>query len=266
MNTKDIKKIYEQATETILDLYTHPDHVLIIHYSCSSFHDKNEKSPRIISIAIRKLNSRQTESYSIAYFAELEKIYVDDIESNYEFLEKKLLDKYFEFQETHKTFKWVHWNMKDINFGFKALNHRYRVLGGKPNEIDDKNKYDLSKLLKDKYGDNYIDHPKFEKILDKNLLKSVLFLNGAEEAKYFETKHYMRVSQSTMCKVNDLENLLKYSAKDELKTNSKNFNKYGKTVQGITDAISEHWIVKVILLIAGVCGITGVIMGVLVFL
>jgi hypothetical protein len=37
--------------------------------------------------------------------------------------------------------------MRNINFGFQAIEHRYKVLGGKPYIVEDDRKVDLAKLL-----------------------------------------------------------------------------------------------------------------------
>ena len=55
--------------------------------------------------------------------------------------------------------KYMHWNMRDINYGFPAIEHRYRVLGGNPVIIDDDKKLDLARLLIDIYGVGYAGHP-----------------------------------------------------------------------------------------------------------
>lgn len=37
----------------------------------------------------------------------------------------------------------LHWNMRDINYGFAAIEHRFSVLGGKPFILADNRKYGL---------------------------------------------------------------------------------------------------------------------------
>jgi len=37
--------------------------------------------------------------------------------------------------ESNKDKKWIHWNMRDVNFGFEAIVNRYKILGGKVIEI-----------------------------------------------------------------------------------------------------------------------------------
>jgi hypothetical protein len=58
------------------------------------------------------------------------KIYTtfDEIESHYDSLEKKMLDEFFNFAKEHKDYTWINWNMRDINYGFEAIENRYLVL------------------------------------------------------------------------------------------------------------------------------------------
>jgi hypothetical protein len=62
----------------------------VIHYSCESFYDRpNGASPRITSIAVRRLDSGQTLSFSIHQVAEERGIPFDQIEAHYDDLERQ---------------------------------------------------------------------------------------------------------------------------------------------------------------------------------
>ncbi len=50
-----------------------------------------------------------------------------------------------------------------MNYGFEAIEHRYKVLGGNPTEIPEQNRIDLNRLLIDIYGVGYIGHPSINK-------------------------------------------------------------------------------------------------------
>ena len=66
---------------TLDKLFAEAANVWVIHYSCESFYDRpNGQSPRITSIAVRKLNSAQTRSFSIHQVAERRKVPSDEIE------------------------------------------------------------------------------------------------------------------------------------------------------------------------------------------
>jgi len=65
----------------------------------------------------------------------LQKLPFDQIEDNYDDLEHKMLEAFFSHVGSYK--EYLHWNMRDINYGFAALEYRYRVLDGEPIVIED---------------------------------------------------------------------------------------------------------------------------------
>lgn len=127
------------AREKIKNIYKNIDNIFIVHYSCESFYNiENGRTPRITSIAVKYLNSENDVSFSIHKIAEIEKI--SDISKNYDVIEKKMLDEFYNFIQKHENYFWVHWNMKNINYGFEAIAHRYRVLGGSPVHVNNDKK------------------------------------------------------------------------------------------------------------------------------
>jgi hypothetical protein len=62
---KELRRLSrKRALEEIDRIMDHPEDVLVIHYSCESFYDRDDgKTPRVTSIAVRNLDSGQTESY-----------------------------------------------------------------------------------------------------------------------------------------------------------------------------------------------------------
>lgn len=139
-------------------------------------------TPRITSIAVYNYQNAQTNSFSIHKMAEKKHIMIDDIECHYDKLEKGMLNEFFKFAKEHKTYFWIHWNMRDINYGFKAIEHRYSVLGGNPYKIPDSNKIDLARQLINCYGVGYVGYPHIEKLLEKNNIKAKDYLTGQQEA------------------------------------------------------------------------------------
>jgi len=168
MPTLNRAKKRKKALEKIISIIDNSTHALAIHYSCESFYDTpNGRTPRITSIAVRYLVTGQTKSFSIHKIAELKGVPFEMIEEKYNELESNMLSDYYSFVRDHRAFIWVHWNMRDINYGFEAIDHRYSVLGGTPEIISDDNKIDLSRYLVDIFGLRYIAHPRFQKIIKK---------------------------------------------------------------------------------------------------
>ena len=168
-------------------LFVEADNCWAIHYSCESFYDRPEgRSPRITSIAVRKLDTGQTLSFSIHQIAEERHTPFAEIDEHYDQLEREMLDRFYAHLGGHQGMKYVHWNMRDINYGFAAIEHRYRVLGGDPVVIDDDKRFDLARLLIDVYGVGYADHPRLEQLLKINHIRPLDFLTGRQEAEAFD--------------------------------------------------------------------------------
>lgn len=243
----------KRAKEVIQIICEQPANYLIIHYSCESFYDiPKGRTPRVTSIAIRYVDSAQTKSFSIHKVAESQNILFEQIADRYDDLEKKMLDEYYEFIEKHNRFYWVHLNMRDVNYGFEAINHRYLALGGTPVEIGDSLKIDIGRLLVDFYGVGYIEHPRFERLCRKNSITMNLFLTGKEEAAAFNNKEYVKLHQSTLRKIDNIHTVILRAHEGDLKTNSNLLKQYGISPQSIFQLIQENWLFALIVFILGV--------------
>lgn len=229
------------AMSQLEELTSKPQQALLIHYSCESFVDNTRGSNRTTSIAVRQAESGQTMSFSIHQSAELLGIPNADIPKEYDKIEHKLLTDFFEFVRTHHNYNWVHWNMRDINYGFLALEHRFKVLGGTPTQIPDMRKYDLSRILVSLYGPKYIDDPKFIKLIDKNSISKKDLLPGEQEATAFKNGEYAKLHRSTLRKCDSMESILEKATCDSLKVNSNFFEKYGLSPELIAYFIKDHW-------------------------
>jgi len=251
-NTKRKIAKRKKVLSEIETLETHSSRILFIHYSCESFYDLRDigRSARITSIAVRFFETGQSESFSIHKTAEIEKK-LDSIEEHYDELEKLMLSGFFHFLKAHENYKWIHWNMRDVGYGFQAISHRFSVLGGKPKEIIDDNKFDLADKLKVIYGSNYIGDPRFEKLIEKNSISKKDFLNGQQEADAFKNKEYIKLHHSTLRKVNMMQTVFDKVLDKNLKTDSKWKERYGLSPQGIFEAIRENWIFNFVLLFLG---------------
>lgn len=132
---------HAKAKKHFAEITSNPRNYLLIHYSCESFVDKEDgRTPRITTIAVRYFESNQTKTFSIHEVAEQQRIAIEDIEENYNKLEAEMLKQYFDFVGQHQQYFGVHWNMRDSNYGFYAIENRYRVLGGVPTVIPDDKK------------------------------------------------------------------------------------------------------------------------------
>ena len=243
----------KKAKDFLKNICEQQSNYLIIHYSCESFYDTPQgRTPRVTSIAIRYFDTAQTKSFSIHKIAEFKNVPFDQIENQYDALERTMLDEFFQFIENHKRYYWIHLNMRDINYGFEAINHRYRVLDGHPVEIEDNLKIDLGRLLVDLFGDHYIEHPRVESLCRKNNINMKNFLKGAEEAEAFKNHEHVKLHQSTLRKVDMMHSVVLRAFEGDLKTNTNLIRQYGLSPQSIFQIMQENWLLALFVFLFGV--------------
>jgi len=241
----------------------HPGQILLIHYSCESFYDRHDgRSPRVTSIAARNLGHNQTRSFSIHQVAERVGVQPNNIAREYDRLEKQMLDEFYEFVRYHVNFDWLHWNMRDVNYGFAAIEHRHKVLAGIPVAIPEERRIDMASLLIDIHGSGYASHPRLDNLLKLNKISRLNYLSGAEEATAFEQGEYVKLHQSTLRKVDVFVNILNRAWDGTLRTDARWRETYGTTLAGVVEASTDHWSYKVL----GFIGIVASIIGVLLYL
>ena len=108
-------------------------------------------------------------SFSIHLIAEVKGIAREDIHDHYDDLEGEMLNQFFGFVAENDNCYWLHWNMTNINYGFEALAHRYKVLKQKDaKRIPDSRKFNLSALILSVYGKNCVEHPRMASFMKLN--------------------------------------------------------------------------------------------------
>lgn len=194
---------YLNAKDTLRRLADNEQSLFIVHYSCQNLNDNNENySPRITSIAVIHVGSSTMHSFSIHLIAEVNKISRDDIHDHYDDLEKEMLAQFFSFISENDDGLWLHWNMSNINYGFEALAHRFKVLSGEDGKrISDSKKFNLSSLILAVYGKNCVEHPRMASFMKLNGGEHRDGLSGKEEVEAFAAKEYVKLHKSTMSKV-----------------------------------------------------------------
>ena len=247
---------HRKSRDKLSRLTSNSDHVQVIHYSCESFYNRiDERSPRITSIAVRNFGTGSTRSFSIHQVAEVRKLRGGQLEESYDSLEREMLDEYFEFMRSHLSDIWLHWNMRDIIFGFQALEQRYKVLGGQPTILAEANKVDLSELLTDIYGSNYIGQPRLASLVQKNDLTNKDFLPGEEEAVAFQNREYFKMHLSTLRKVHILSQSASLAEESRLKTDMSWGDIYSINPESIGEFLKDHWLVSTVTFLATLLGL-----------
>lgn len=253
------------ALKQIDEIEEKRDNVLIIHYSCESFYDiKDGRTPRVTSIAVRNFSTGQTSSFSIHKSAEQMGAAVAEIDGRYDEFEKCMLDEYFDLIKSRHGFIFIHWNMRDINYGFQAIEHRYRVLHGDPFIIDDMRKFDLARALVAIYGINYIGHKpsgRLHNLVSFNKMTMKDTLTGAEEAEAFENKEFVKLHQSTLRKVDIMANILERVIDGSLRTNASWWDTHGIHPSILIEVASKHWGWTAFTIIATIVGALSAFIG-----
>ncbi|MFZ4833637.1 hypothetical protein [Rouxiella sp. Mn2063] len=213
------------AKETLNLLKNNENNLFIIHYSCENLNDNNENySPRITSIAVLHIGSSAMHSFSIHLFAEFKKINREDIHEHYDVLEGEMLKQFFDFVAENDDGYWLHWNMTNINYGFQALAHRYKVLTQQDSKrIPDTRKYNLSALILSIYGKNCVNHPRMASFMKLNDGEHRDNLTGKDEVAAFTAKEYVKLHKSTMSKVYWFQHMYFLLKQNKVNVHNKNW-------------------------------------------
>lgn len=239
-NRKDNRKAIEKA-------FANAEQSYLIHYSCESFYDNDSgQSRRVTSIAVRNLASAQTHSWSIHKSAELQNK-LNEISDHLDELERHMLADYFQFLRNHSNFTFIHWNMRDEAYGFQAIEHRFRVLGGEPYILQDERKLDLARVLVALYGRAYAPHTsakgrkgRLMSLTEMNGIADLDALQGAEEADAFKNGDYLMLHRSTLRKVDIFANIIDRTHDKTLKTDATFLDLYGIKPVVLIDLVKTH--------------------------
>ncbi len=231
----------------------------IIHYSCESFVTSHGKTPRITSICIRNLKTSQVVSFSIHLHAQFKGLDFNNLTAiEYDSLEKEMLNEFSKYAKRHQHHKWVHWNMRDSNYGFEAINNRIRILKGTPFEINDDLKFDFPRILGQIYTYGYEkNEPKgrFLNLAVRNKISIDQALTGKEEAEAFTRKGYLPLHISTLKKVDIMESIIHRTENSELKVHSTKIEIYGLTILGFFSLVKETpWLLIIVSIISYLIG------------
>lgn len=244
--TSNRLKERRKGLKTLNEIMDNKGKSIVIHYSCESFVTSNGNTPRITSICLRHLDNAQTKSFSIHLQAQFNQKDFNNLTlQGYDELEKEMLKKFYEYIEKHKKYKYIHWNMRDSNYGFEAIANRYRILGGKAFNIDEDRRYDLPRILSEIYTYNYEVHKPNGKLLNLASRNGITIndaLKGKEEAKAFDDKKYLELHKSTLRKVDIIDSIIDTAGKKELKVNSNRIDIYGCTIPGIIEIVRSNWL------------------------
>ncbi len=237
--------------------------IMVIHYSCESFYERTDgTSPRITSLAVRNFSTGQTASFSIHQVAERHALPGEQITQQYDELEKEMLKEFNAHLAQHRDKWWVHWNMRDVNYGFAAIAHRSRVLGLEPTDLVEDRLFDLARTMHRLYGATYAPHPRLKNIVEMNKISNKDMLDGKGEADAFEAREYVKLHQSTLRKVDILANLLERVEDGRVKTAATRQEQFGSRLAALAALLQEHPLAIVVLALAGLIGFIITLIGI----
>lgn len=213
----------KNSREFVREARKNPGDFYIVHYSCENLYGADGGlSPRVTSIAINHYASDQIISFSVHTLAEQMHISRGNLPENFSKIEKELLTKFYDFVRDRKDKYWVHWNMRNLTFGFEHLAHRFKVLGGTDAPvIPVERRLNLNDLLADRYDADYAPHPKLKHLMELNGGLHRHFLTGEEEVQAFKDGDFIRMHNSTLCKVGFLKQVIHSVLNGTLRTASR---------------------------------------------
>jgi hypothetical protein len=151
----------------------------------------------------------------------------------YNEIEGELLKRFYAFARDRRERNWIHWNMRNIVYGFEHLEHRYRTITGEePPSIPVEVRVNLNDALKVRYGSDYAADPRMKTLMLLNGLLPQGFLTGEEEAEAFKNREFVRLNSSTICKVNFFHHVIENALRGKLRT-------AGKTLANRIDRVLE---------------------------
>lgn len=229
----------------------HPERFYLIHYSSQSLFDADSGaySPRITSIVVMHVSTQQTVSFALHAVAESMAISTEQIEEKYNEIEKELLSRFYNFVRDRREKFWVHWNMRNLTYGFEHLEHRYRVLNNsEPPAIPVEVRLNLNDILRERYGDDYVTDPKMLTLMSLNGQRVPTILTGEEESAAFKDKQFIRMNTSTISKVSFFKHVIEQVQKGKLKTQNTGFFVF-------VDKLLDSRIARVIAFISALLGL-----------
>lgn len=214
--------------------------VLFIHYSQSNTFEDDDYgniSPIISSIVIKSLDGQIDQQFAIHFEADKADIPKDEIQNSYRDLELRILKSFNEFVRRHNHCYWIHWDMKNIHFGFEAIKHRYEKIFGDLkdyNEIPINNKKNLRAIIEGMYGESFVSGPDTLKsllICNSGNVENNAYLSPIVESTEFERKHFFNVIQSVDLKVDFIKSAtIKLMNRRLLVSNKNNYAVFIDTV------------------------------------
>ncbi|PKV67308.1 hypothetical protein [Pontibacter ramchanderi] len=220
--------------------------IFSIHYSCESFTKSKSSTPRVTSISIYNIKTKEQICFNIHIEAQLRgyncmRLSGDELDAS----ERSLLQQFYKFVKNHQGCIWVHWNMKNYKYGFEALSIRYKLLTRRSApKLKAHDHYNLDVLLRKLYGHNFevnSCHSKLLNLSQRNNIPIKGMLLGIEEAKAFTAKNYQAIMESSQSKAEAIGLIIKAAGEKGLKVNASLREIYGISLLSVLLFIGDNF-------------------------
>lgn len=183
---------------------------VVIHYASGNFYLAKDHPVEIICISVVDIGDYNTISFSQADY-------------NFETAderERALLIAFYEYLGARQDVRIVHWNMNNADYGYVAINARYRWLfeESPPASFPTTRMLDLDSVIEAQYGEGYAPHPKLKNLAALNKLSQRYWLQGADEPAKASTGDLAAVQRSTSEKARAVARLARLLLDGDLAT------------------------------------------------
>lgn len=202
----DIVQVLERARSAI----DNQSAIFAIHYASESFYEAQNAPMAISSIAVFDLRTDATTTFS-------------RLDSAGEPAEQEvaLLERFYTFLSTNRDASFLHWNMGGMEFGFEAIAKRYEyVFSKEPTLSAPRDQFNVDKMIRARYGEDYAPHRRFESVSRLNELDLRGFIPGPDEADAFRRGRWGDIARSTAVKSKLIAQLFRLLVGGALRTNS----------------------------------------------
>jgi hypothetical protein len=190
-------KSLREDLSILRDQFARGEQMVAIHYACENIYDAGDHPPKVACIAYCPIGRGSAGSFGHLGAPRGEE--GDDGDA----AEKWVLRQYFEMIKQNPTVTIVHWNMNKADYGFTALESRYRYLFGEeaPYRVPQDRAFDLDDLVAAEHGEFFVRHPRLSNLAQANHLTRQHALLGRDEADRFAAGDHGAVHRSVEEKV-----------------------------------------------------------------
>lgn len=200
----------DQQAELIKGAVEGPGATFAIHYASESFSEAQDAPMSITAIAVFDLRTDSTTTFSRV-----------DVSGEPLDQERALLERFYTFLTANRDANFLHWNMGTVEFGFEAIAKRYEYLATAPPPlVAPRERFNVDKIIRARYGENYAPHGRFESVGRLNELDLRGFLAGKEEAAAFKRAQWGDIARSAATKSKLIANIARLLVTGGLRTNS----------------------------------------------